>query len=209
MEVILAPHHDDAILSLGGYLASPARTPRTVVVVFSEEDPALADACARAHAAVGAAVVTLGFVEAERRGVPVRERFRATRAAAAVRTDPLARAVRDRMRKVLQSHAEAVFFAPLLTVHLDHAIVRAAIDDVREEGRLLYYEDLPYAALFPRLVEREALSMDAVALPASEPPPAVQGLLESLRGLVPGRHVWKVSTALDRAVALRCWRPRR
>jgi hypothetical protein len=209
MEVILAPHHDDAILSLGGYLASPAPTPRTVVVVFSEEDPALAAACTRAHAAVGAAVVTLGFVEAERRGIPVRERFRATRSAAAVWADPLARAVRAQMRGMLQSYAEAVFFAPLLTVHLDHAVVRAAIDDVRGETRLLLYEDMPYAALFPRLVEREARGMDAVTLPASKPPPAVQSLQEALRGLVPQRHLWKVSGALERAETLRCWRPRR
>ena len=161
--IFFSPHPDD--VALGAY-ASLLNVPRdivpTLVTVFSQScwefvlpvDPSRALAVtslrmgedrrfARAH---GANLVHLGFRDTSLRAPPgAPPESEAAQAALAVR-------VREALGDVL-AHAsdDAVCYVPLgISSHADHLLVRDAVRALRgNQGRIVYYEDLPYSAHHP------------------------------------------------------------
>jgi hypothetical protein len=175
LTALLAPHHDDLLLSLPRQLLDPAPGERHLVVCFSDEDPALERVCAGLHAELGLPVHTLGLPEARRRGEGLRAILRPRRLLDDVSADPLlgdlARALGDLLRRLDADEA----WAPLLPVHLDHALVRAAAERLAALP-LAYYEDQPYAALFDDRVQRERAGL----VPHHRGPAADAGRVERL-----------------------------
>lgn len=167
--VILSPHADDAVWSLGGVLAGWAsRTGVTVITVFNAEPDARAlDALrsdkgnawrylpraevrhredARAIAALGARVQVLPFVDAAMRYDTVGfdypsmgSLFGPIRSA----DGPLRRRVSDALAASLEPGDWVV--APLgLGRHVDHRIVRDVAVDLSRD--VIFYQDVPYSA---------------------------------------------------------------
>ena len=173
IHVVIAPHVDDAALSLGGTLALGA-TPRPtyeVWTVFSrqsfqtglrvplaeldrvaEEEERLAGRC------LGFRPVLLGRAGAQdRHGWPIRRVMGFT--PDRVLSDPVLVRECDEVFDTLVARCRvtkaAVVYAPLgIGGHLDHvlinlAVVRLARSGLLDGADLLFYEDLPYAAAGP------------------------------------------------------------
>jgi LmbE family N-acetylglucosaminyl deacetylase len=155
--LVISPHPDDAVLSLGAALAGARGT---VADVFSRETwsprafyarrPELTAATILEEERIGCRIlgaepVFLDFPDAPLRGVSP---FSATAS-----DDDLTLAVADALREVVESHD--VTYAPLgIGNHVDHLICREATIRLIRDGtitpnRVSFYEDLPYAA-FPQ-----------------------------------------------------------
>ncbi len=189
MQVILAPHHDDALLSLADRLLEAGAASRLVlVVVFSDECPDLERVCERLHRALGFAPVLLGLPEARRRGLSLRAILNPRRGRPD--GDPLVDTIADRAAAALAGRGAAALLAPLTRTHLDHALVGLAAEGLaaRLGLPLWLYEDLPYALLGrDRPVRRDRLPNRRPVAPAR-----LRGLLDPLRPFLAGRDVERI-----------------
>jgi LmbE family N-acetylglucosaminyl deacetylase len=86
--------------------------------------------------------------------------------------------------------------APLLPIHIDHALLRAAAERLTtrcSSWHLLYYEDQPYSALWPRSLAREVAPL--IKLEESYgavPEEAVESLFQKLQALVQQRDLERI-----------------
>jgi LmbE family N-acetylglucosaminyl deacetylase len=165
--LILSPHFDDAVLSLGGLIAkAPDRA--TVVTIFAgtpaetiaarydrwsgfatgadamrarsrENDEALA-----VLGVPRSRIVNLGHLD---------NQYRIPQAAAATRADELRAAIAEDIRRLVNEYGgAATLFAPAMAGHPDHRIVTKAATDLHRSGacpnaEVLLYQDQPYAYL--------------------------------------------------------------
>lgn len=164
--VVVSPHPDDAVWSLGGRLARwvSRGAPVTVVTVFDgpstpgPSPPGAPDGWRRvAHPAVrrredraalgelGVGHISLGFTDAALRTTDGRHRYRsAPRVFAAPHPDDgdLPRAIRDALRPLCPPGARV--YGPLAAGrHVDHVVSRAAVEQLAAPGTT-WYEDFPY-----------------------------------------------------------------
>lgn len=146
--VIVSPHLDDGVLSLGGWIAARAQAGDEVVVltVCSEGDASYAERRAEDVAAVtslGAAAVHLGVADAPfRRGAE--RSFRGLILAALADDDADAeRVIAAIVARVGELAADTALLPLAVGEHVDHRIVHAA--QARLAGRVGFYADRPYA----------------------------------------------------------------
>jgi len=192
-----APHWDDLMLSVPARLLGGGLGDAVVLVVFSDEDEALEALCKNAFARCGVRWRALGFPEARRRGVPLRDTLRLS---GAIDPDPaLVAAVAD---AVAAAAREAGADRPLATcaspAHLDHAAVRAATERVAaaEGRRLFYYADQPYTLLgqpHTAAARRPAVPPPDAAAPDVRVPGGLDDLLDAFVPFVGRRTVVRLS----------------
>lgn len=198
LRVYLAPHHDDILLSLPArLLAERNRSDRRIVVVFSDESPEMGTICARLHAELGIEVDTMGFREAIHRGVSVRACLRPARMLRDIYGESAhLDGIIENFTRLFARVRPTELVVPLLSVHIDHALLRAAAERLTCSGsqwRILYYEDQPYAALWPQLCAREvALFRRLEDSNESVPVKEVESLLQKTRALVQGRDLARI-----------------
>jgi LmbE family N-acetylglucosaminyl deacetylase len=170
--LVVSPHPDDAVLALGGLLASRRAS---IVDVFSVERwtrrsyyavrPQLAAALLVAEEELvcqllDVPLTLLGFVDAADRG-SAPGTFLASRSSTAADAGPLSD-VTERLRPLVAG--EALVLAPLgVGEHLDHLLCREAVWRLLSEGavdldRLAFYADQPYSMFASAAVVAEQLS---------------------------------------------------
>ncbi|MEU8551307.1 PIG-L family deacetylase [Streptomyces roseoverticillatus] len=180
--VVLAPHADDAVWSVGGRLARWAAEGRrtTVVTVFAGPAEGPADVSgtwreaadprvrraedAAACAELGAVLVPLGFTDAALRTAAGGFLYSAPRRLLGPRHPADARLLEE-VRAALGPlcAGPVTVHAPLAAGgHVDHRLVREAVEAL-VPGRTVWYEDFPY-----RLRGRDHAGL----LPRAEPLPA-------------------------------------
>jgi LmbE family N-acetylglucosaminyl deacetylase len=159
--LVISPHPDDAVLSLGASIGSHPNVRTHVWNVFSWQlyslsgpaspDVVLAEEC-DAIGLIGADVTFAGLPEAGTRAPSARLSDLLGAERADLQTSPTSQLLSDVMaalRDVLSSQRPDVVFGPLgAGGHVDHVIAREALIAVtREVGSLpvALYEDLPYA----------------------------------------------------------------
>jgi hypothetical protein len=212
MRLMLTPHHDDALLSIPEFLLGAAsKDPggTRLVVVFSDEDPALEHVCETLHRQLGLSTLLLGFPEARKRGLSVRQIFRSRRDTDDSGGDPLAADIRARLRGVCAGATTVL--APLTGIHIDHALVRdAARHNAFEQGtELVFYADEPYATIWPAAGERARRGLQAVQLAAGPAASTrVRSLLAPLAPFVGERDLGRLHAAreLRNGYAAPLWR---
>lgn len=192
MRLFLAPHHDDVLLSLPGYLlTNKGRGKDHVVVVFSQESQELEETCARLHSTLGLGLHFLGFEEAIKRGVSLRDCLRPARRLQQVSSDAIVKLVQARLRDQVNFLQPSTIYCPMLSVHIDHALVRVAAEGL-QETKLIYYEDQPYASLHPHVLARERAGMVRVAGVCRAQYLEVENLFHELKGVVPTQHLNRI-----------------
>jgi LmbE family N-acetylglucosaminyl deacetylase len=154
--LVVSPHPDDAVLSLGALIASTGATVANVFSVetwsprrFYAERPELTArlVIAEEEAAcrvLGAAVEFLGFEDAPLRGVPADATIGVAETAETWRArlgSPLVREVADALRNRCAA-AETVYAPAGVGGHVDHLTCLAAVARLVGDG-----EDLPYAIM--------------------------------------------------------------
>ena len=155
MMLLLAPHHDDVLLSLPARLLAARRQGESsglqVAIVFSEEDEALERLCDRLHAGLGVRVSKLRLLEARRRGERLREILYTRRDMTTIHSDPLVAIIAERVAAVANVTRSRDLITPFIAAHRDHALVRAAAERLSHSAGypLFYYADQPYALLWP------------------------------------------------------------
>ena len=160
--VYVSPHLDDAVFSAGGAIALDVRSGRRVAVatVFSRggEEALRRREDRTALARLGAAQIDLALAEA-----PARDPSLVGARLFAPLGDGSAPLV-DEVRAALASVARgAEVVAPLgVGRHADHQIVHAA--SAALDGKVSYYEDLPYALCRPLVARRLAALGSPVAV---------------------------------------------
>jgi hypothetical protein len=203
MNALLAPHHDDVLLSLHGIagLGSPLCDQALVVVCFSEESDALAATCHALHASFGLTVIELGLLEARRRGESLRSCLKADRELASIAAHPLLPRLVQRLGECLGQHRIATVWAPLTPVHVDHALTRIAAEQLALPIR--YYEDQPYAATYAAAVRRASAGLELLVEPSCVAPSALLAELE------PFTSAHQLARAAEHHArhGRRCWRP--
>jgi hypothetical protein len=199
MRLYLAPHYDDPLLSIPSILASDTHDMcAAVAVVFSDESDALERDCRALYASLGVEVWPLGFQEAVRRGCSARDCLRPGRTAAGPGSAAAVKAVTERLMHTLDREPcrACELWAPLLPVHLDHAIVREAAEKLateREGTAIVYYADQPYALLCPRALDRECASLvRAVELERLGDPAAASMLLAGATKYISSRDAQRL-----------------
>jgi hypothetical protein len=210
MRLMLAPHHDDVLLSIPELLlAAKGSGDSLVVVVFSDEDPALEQVCAELHRKLGLPTVCLGFPEARKRGLRNRQILRSRRAPGATGDDPLLIDVCERLRNLCTG--ETTVLAPLTAVHIDHALVRDAARRIASEWavELIFYADEPYVSIWHTAGElaRRELQVVPVAAEAAAST-QIRSLLAPLTRFVGERDLDRLQVARERrsGVAAPLWR---
>jgi hypothetical protein len=127
--------------------------------VFSTENDELERICHDLHWSFSVPVTCLALVEAVARGVSHRDCFRPNRKAHDVRFEFPAdfAGVVSLLEKLFDETTPTRVFVPLMPVHVDHALVRAAAEHLAASYGvdIVYYEDQPYAALSPTALQRE------------------------------------------------------
>lgn len=192
MRLFLAPHHDDVLLSLAGYLlANKSSVEKHVVVVFSDENRELEGTCSRLHRTLGLGLHFLGFEEALKRGVSLRDCFRTTRTHQQFKKHALVELIQARLRGIVSLLQPSIIYSPMLPIHIDHALVRAAADGLHETT-LLYYEDQPYACLYPRVLAQVSSGMRCLEELCCARQMAIETLFQELRGVVPTKHLNRI-----------------
>jgi hypothetical protein len=192
MRLFLAPHHDDLLLSLSGYLLDVSdHGANHVAVVFSRESEELEETCSRLHSALGFQLHLLGFEEASKRGVPLRTCLRPARTHEEVQADTLVDSIQASLRPLLSRLEPSVIYSPLLSIHIDHALVRVAADSLGEVAPT-YYEDQPYSSLHPYVLARERARLICSEEVARASMREVAALLEELKGIVPYQHLNRI-----------------
>jgi LmbE family N-acetylglucosaminyl deacetylase len=173
--IFVSPHLDDAALSCGGAIAHlvSAGLRVTVVTVFTADQPVGAPLSAlarRAHASWGvgeqpfatrldedlAAMRSLG-AKAEHLGL-LDAIYRRSTSGEALYADPLVAPAAEDIERVLPqlmaaleasaigAAREARVFCPESTGgHVDHTLVRSAVEQVVDAERLVYYSEFPYS----------------------------------------------------------------
>jgi len=144
--VVMSPHLDDAVLSLGAWIAAQIRSGEEVKVatVFSEGGAGHARRRREDEAALealGASAIHLGYLDA-----PFRSGFYTTFA----RITSGWREEEDRLIEEVRDSIHAIKPAQLVCPlavggHVDHRVVHAASLAAAAPDDLLFYEDLPYA----------------------------------------------------------------
>ena len=179
-------------------LAATGRNDRVAAVVFSEESAHLTRVCTHAHRELGVQIHELGFLEATRRDVPVRECLRADRGADSHSGTELFDRALDAVAALCAAQQPSEVVVPLLRVHLDHAITRQIGEQVVASSggggaRVSYYEDQPYACTYARAKARAAEGLVQVRGEAGHGSrSAVRSLLDPLRGLVSDLQIDRV-----------------
>jgi hypothetical protein len=192
MRLFLAPHHDDVLLSLSGLLLDGRGSAGEdhVAVVFSRETRELEDVCTREHRGLGLGLHLLGFEEALRRGVTLRDCLRPTRTLERGGDDDLADSIRARLSPLVSRLEPSAVYSPLLPVHLDHALVRVAAEGLG--APLAYYEDQPYACLYPDALKRETAGLLRQEAESRASVEEATALLCNLRGALPEQHLKRI-----------------
>ena len=193
MRVILCPHYDDGLLSLPDLLLVATQPPR-LVVIFSEEDPALAAVCEAQYRRLGLPSQCLGLPEARRRGVEVRQILRSRRAVEDCSQDPLVEQVAVRLADLVPASAEIL--VPLCGVHLDHVLVRLAAERLCSQmvwPSLTFYLDEPYATVWPAAGERARQGLDPLGAEPAAACQAVESLLAPLAPFVGQRDLARLA----------------
>lgn len=182
--LVLSPHYDDAVLSIGGSIAKWADAGEPVLVMtvctaipdpdtefspFAEQnheswglspDEAYRvrnEEDAAALAVLGADGAGLGFLDAIYR-LPLAYESNHTLFGAVDSTDTLAEELQTVLGRFLALYPDAVTYAPLgIGYHVDHQQVFAAARELELNGATVrYYEDIPY--LFEAGAEDRRLS---------------------------------------------------
>lgn len=201
---ILAPHHDDALLSLPATLLDRAE-PIEVIVCFSDESDELTATCDALHRELRVEVTSLGLPEAVRRGVSLRQCLRPLRELREVDADPMLDDLAARLRALPDD--DRLWVAPLLPTHVDHALTRAAAERARP-AQLAYYEDQPYAIMHGDLRDRlrAPLRPERAAPPA--PASTISSVLTRLRSFVGDKQIARLeATYAADGYAERLWFP--
>ena len=174
--VFISPHLDDAAMSCGGGIVRLVRTGGhvTVVSVVTADQPAgvpLSPIARRSHASWGAGDSPLAARQDEDRAAlavlgalpqhlgQLDAIYRRSPAGDALYADPLAPITADdterffpRIVEALRSSAllaspDAVVFCPMgVGGHVDHVLVRRAVEELIDAEDLVYYEEYPYSA---------------------------------------------------------------
>ena len=163
----ISPHLDDAIFSAGGTLAAHAMAGDAVTVVtcFTGNVPqptGFALACQldkgldravdymairraedeAACAAIGAEAVHLPFLEAPHRGYE----SAAALFDAPLATDTITAQLLEALADMIARHVPDVVYGPFgIGGHVDHLLVRAAMEQLRTRAPIIWWEDYPYA----------------------------------------------------------------
>ena len=220
--IFVSPHLDDAVLSCGGGIArltrEGVRVP--VVTVFTADQPLgepLSPLAKRSHASwgvgdqpfavrraedrsalglLGAKAVHLGLLDAM---------YRRTPSGAAQYGDPLAAPTADDVEHFLPRLAAALrdsppaassrarVFCPAGTGgHVDHVLVRRAVEQIVDVERIVYYEEYPYISRrgVSSAMNEDGASRppDVLALSAEELDARIAAIdcyVSQLRGLFP------------------------
>jgi LmbE family N-acetylglucosaminyl deacetylase len=164
--IILSPHFDDAVLSLGGLLAG--KTGQVIVATLFAGTPAspvrspwdrycgFRDSSHAMHVRVQEnekSLSTCGIAKADIRNYAhLEHQYRSAAATQANADSSLEQMMRDDICALLDecSGTRVRVFAPGLEVHPDHALVKRAMLDVRSVAvgsnvDFFLYQDLPYA----------------------------------------------------------------
>jgi LmbE family N-acetylglucosaminyl deacetylase len=174
--LVLSPHPDDAVWSVGGCLAEwAARGDRVVVLTAFDGDPppgpapvgwrAVADPAvrraedARARGCLGVAGVSLGLSDAALRRSGGRPSYPSRLSLFGPPADadedllaPIAAAAHDLLDRL---GAGTRLYAPLAAGrHVDHQLARAAVADDVPPATITWYEDFPY-----RLARRDVVGL--------------------------------------------------
>jgi hypothetical protein len=170
MRAYIAAHHDDVLLSLPRTLSLRRSRGDVVIVVFSEETSRMTEICQALHGELNIGVRQLGFTEAIRRGVSLRECLRTSRIAPI--EDGCLESIKEKLAAELDTIQPSEIVVSLLPVHVDHALTRTAAEGARSSD-LLYYEDQPYAAFAPVTLARAVRGMRRCSgeLPAASSAP--------------------------------------
>jgi LmbE family N-acetylglucosaminyl deacetylase len=174
--IFVSPHLDDAVLSCGGGITRlvRARIPVTVVTVFTADQPPgqpLSRLARRSHASWGvgdqpfsarraedsAGLEVLG-VHSEHLGL-LDAIYRRSSAGDALYSDPLTPPTAEDLERFLPVLADALraplsaasrqtrVFCPAGTGgHVDHRLVRRAVEQTAEADAIVYYDEYPYSA---------------------------------------------------------------
>lgn len=202
---LLAPHHDDVLLSLPALLLGRGGE-LEIVVCFSEESDQLSEICEALHRQVGVSVRVLGLTEAVRRGVSLRRCLRPLRQPHELEHEPLLDELTERLGALGSDRRPVV--APLLAVHLDHALTRAAAERACPDG-VAYYEDQPYTMMHEELHARACAALRAQQVADGASPSAVSALLAELRELVGAKQIARLEASYAAARFVeRIWFPR-
>jgi len=242
--VLVSPHLDDAVLSCGGRIAHEVARGRPVVVLtaFSRDEPLetpselaadlrrwwkLPLAAVMAHrrredreacSRLGAEPVHLDFPDAlyrlDDRGEPLYPTLEALYGEIHAADAPLVEAL---ARRIAAEDPAAELLGPLgVGHHVDHQIVRRALERVRPEAG--FYEEFPYTewkrrAVPKALVRPETWRSEALGLTAEELEARV-GAITAYASQVPamfrtvGRLRRQLRRALKRSGGERIWRLR-
>jgi hypothetical protein len=128
----------------------------------------------------------LGLPEAVRRGLSLRSCLRPLRRLIDVREDPVETVLNQELQSVVRRLEPAVCFAPLLPVHLDHALTRRAAETL-EGAPLVYYEDQPYAASHAPAVAEQRAGLQSWNWDFRADAARIEDVLRALDGFV-SRH---------------------
>jgi LmbE family N-acetylglucosaminyl deacetylase len=173
--IFVSPHLDDAVLSCGGGIARlvRARIPVTVVTVFTADQPPgqpLSRLARRAHASWGVgdqpfsarraedfAGLTLLGTDSQHLGLHDAI-YRRSLTGDALYTDPLTPPAAEDLERFLPVLADALraplsaasretrVFCPAGTGgHVDHRLVRHAVELIIDADAIVYYEECPYS----------------------------------------------------------------
>lgn len=173
--IFVSPHLDDAVLSCGGGITRLVRAqiPVTVVTVFTADQPPgqpLSRLARRAHASWGVGdqpfsarraedAAGLELLGARREHLGLHDAiYRRSTAGEALYADPLTPPAAEDLERFLPVLADAVHpalsaasretrvFCPAGTGgHVDHRLVRQAVEQVAEADAIVYYDEYPYS----------------------------------------------------------------
>lgn len=205
--IFVSPHLDDAVLSCGGGIArlTHAGTTVPVVTVFTADQPLgepLSPLARRAHTSwgvgdqpfavrraedlsalrlLGAEAVHLGLLEAM---------YRRSRSGTARYQDSLASPTPCDVEYFLPQLAAALRDSPVAATpgarvfcptgtggHVDHVLVRRAIEQIVDAEAIVYYEEYPY-------VTRRGVSSAMTGTAETQPPDALSLSAEELEGRI-------------------------
>lgn len=162
----------------------------------------MAAVCNALHNELDVRVIALGFTEAVRRGVSLRNCLRSGRELAEVHGDPLLDELTNELRALAVD--DTCVLAPLLPVHLDHALTRAAAERATP-ANVAYYEDRPYVTLHSDLRDRLCAGLYPRCASSVSDASAMSRILERLSSFIGSRQLARMRAAYTDGYLERIW----